>query len=110
MIREVHVRFDERGELPSRPYFLNVLNPSKRRGPFFTKVFTWYQYEHHSGTALMAPADVHEGYAELITEKRAEVLKGAHDQHRRTRCEQGRTVPPTLNTEVWIDRLSEEEM
>ncbi len=57
---------------------------------FFGKFFTWYQYErHHSGIALMTPADVHEGYAEAITERRAHVLRDAYEQHLRTLCQQG---------------------
>ena len=39
-------------------------------------VHPWYRFEHHhSGVGLMTPADVHEGYAEVITEKRTEVSK-----------------------------------
>jgi len=29
----------------------------------------------------MTPADVHEGYAEVITERRAEVLREAYENH-----------------------------
>ena len=57
----------------------------------------------------MTPAGVHAGYAEAITERRAEVLKGAYDQHPE-RFVNKIPTPPTLNAEVWINRPSEEEM
>ena len=57
----------------------------------------------------MTPADVHEGYAEAINERRAEVLKGAYQNHPERFVNKVPT-PPTLNTEVWINRPSEEEM
>jgi putative transposase len=44
----------------------------------------------------MAPADVYEGYVEVITERRAEVLKGAY--------EQDRLRPLRLHAEAWINR------
>ena len=76
---------------------------------FFGEFFTWYQYEHrHSGIALMTPADVHDGYAEVITEQRAIVLKNAYNQHPE-RFVNKIPEPPRLNDRVWINCPSEEE-
>jgi putative transposase len=73
-----------RGDFPER------FETIEEARTFFGKFFTWYQYEHHhSGIALMTPADVHEGYAEAITERRAHVLKDAYEQHLRALCQQG---------------------
>ena len=93
-----------RGDFPER------FETIEEARTFFAKFFSWYQYEHHhSGIALMTPADVHEGYAEAITERRAEVLRGAYQNHPE-RFVNKIPTPPTLNTEVWINRPTEEEM
>jgi len=60
-----------RGDFPER--FKTI----EEARTFFSEFFSWHQYEHHhSGIALVTPADVHEGYAETITQRRAKVLKG----------------------------------
>ncbi|MHB1904341.1 MAG: hypothetical protein ACYCTG_09610 [Ferrimicrobium sp.] len=57
----------------------------------------------------MTPADVHEGYAEAITEQRAQVLKDAYEQHPE-RFVNKIPEPPILSTEVWINQPLEDEM
>ncbi|WP_298335515.1 IS3 family transposase [Ferrimicrobium sp.] len=93
-----------RGDFPER------FGSLEEARSFFQRFFTWYQYEHHhAGLGLMTPADVHEGYAEVITERRAEVLRDAYEVHPE-RFVRKIPTPPTLNNEVWINRPSEEEM
>ncbi len=99
-----HLVRKSRGDFPER------FETIEEARTFFGKFFTWYQYEHHqSGIALMTPADVHEGYAEAITERRAHVLRDAYERHPECFVNTVPT-PPTLNTEVWINRPREEEM
>ena len=87
-----------RGDFPER------FGSLKEARSFFERFFTWYQYEHHhAGLGLMTPADVHEGYAEVITERRAEVLRDAYEAHPE-RFVRKIPTPPTLNNEVWINR------
>jgi putative transposase len=93
-----------RGDFPER------FGSIEEARTFFAKFFTWYQYEHHHlGLGLMTPADVHEGYAEVITERRAEVLREAYETHPE-RFVRKVPTPPTLKTEVWINRPNDEEM
>jgi len=93
-----------RGDFPER------FGSLEEARSFFAKFFNWYQYEHHHvGLGLMTPADVHEGYAEVITERRAEVLREAYENHPE-RFVRKVPIPPTLNTQVWINRPTEEEM
>jgi len=93
-----------RGDFPER------LGSLEEARTFFAKFFTWYQYEHHHvGLGLMTPADVHGGYAEVITERRAEVLRNAYQNHPE-RFVRKVPTPPTLNAQVWINRPTEEEM
>ena len=53
----------------------------------------------------MTPADVHEGYAEAITERRAEVLKGAYDQHPERFVNKIPTRPPSTPRSGSTDQL-----
>jgi len=46
---------------------------------------------------------------DLLTERRAEVLRNANENHPE-RFVRKVPIPPTLNNEVWINRPTEEEM
>ena len=66
--------------------------------------FRWYNFEHHhSGIALLTPADVHFGRAEQITTARAVVLDGAYAAHPE-RFVRKPPVPPRLPQAVWINQ------
>jgi putative transposase len=65
--------------------------------------FTWYNTEHHhSGLALLTPADVHHGLTEQRTAARAIVLAAAYAAHPE-RFLGGLPQPPACPTEVWIN-------
>jgi putative transposase len=49
---------------------------------FCRAFFDWYNHQHrHSALALLSPADVHEGRAQAILQKRQQVLADAHAVH-----------------------------
>jgi putative transposase len=64
--------------------------------------FPWYNHQHHhSGLALLTPADVHFGRAPEILARRAEVLHAAYAAHpERFRCV---PRPRQLPQAVWIN-------
>lgn len=65
--------------------------------------FTWYNQEHHhSGLALLTPADVHYQRAQVVLQKRQRVLQAAY-QKTPQRFVRGLPVPPPLPSAVWIN-------
>ena len=65
--------------------------------------FTWYNQEHHhSGLALLTPADVHYQRAQAVLQKRQLVLQAAY-QKTPQRFVKGLPVPPPLPQAVWIN-------
>lgn len=65
--------------------------------------FTWYNQEHHhSGLALLTPADVHYRRAQTVLQKRQLVLQAAY-QKTPERFVKGLPVPPQLPQAVWIN-------
>jgi putative transposase len=65
--------------------------------------FHWYNHEHHhTALGLMTPAAVHLGQAAELYEQRRQVLQAAYQAHPE-RFVQGRPLPPTLPTAVWIN-------
>jgi putative transposase len=63
----------------------------------------WYNHaHHHSGIALLTPADVHFGRAEQVTSARATVLDGAYAAHPE-RFVRKPPTPPRLPEAVWIN-------
>jgi putative transposase len=71
---------------------------------FCQQFFTWYNQEHHhSGIALLTPADVHFGRAEQVTTARAAVLDGAYAAHPE-RFARKPPQPPRLHEQVWINK------
>jgi putative transposase len=65
--------------------------------------FRWYNQEHHhSGLALLTPADVHYHRAQTVLQKRQLVLQAAY-QKTPQRFVKGLPVPPQLPQAVWIN-------
>jgi len=65
--------------------------------------FTWYNDEHHhTGLALLTPADVHHGRAVAILAARQAVLQQAYDAHPE-RFVKGAPTMPQLPAAVWIN-------
>jgi putative transposase len=68
--------------------------------------FHWYNHEHHhSGLALLTPATVHYGQAQAAIDRHQQVLRAAYNAHPE-RFVRGEPRPPSLPTEVWINRPS----
>ena len=66
--------------------------------------FRWYNHEHHhSGLALLTPATVHYGQAQTVIDRRQMVLQAAYAA-RPERFVRGLPKPPSLPTEVWINK------
>jgi len=65
--------------------------------------FAWYNQEHHhSGLALLTPADVHYQRASVVLQKRQLVLQAAY-QKTPQRFVNGSPVLPQLPPAVWIN-------
>jgi putative transposase len=65
--------------------------------------FDWYNYgHHHSGLALLTPADVHFQRTELVLKKRQEVLQAAYENNPQ-RFVKGLPVLVQMPTAVWIN-------
>ena len=65
--------------------------------------FNWYNYEHHhSGLALLTPAEVHFLRAEAVLKKRQEVLQAAYEKNPQ-RFVKGFPVLEQLSAAVWIN-------
>jgi len=68
------------------------------------RLFNWYHHEHHhSGIALMTPADVHHGRAAAVQLRRATTLDAAYLRHPE-RFVRKAPAPPPLPSAVWINR------
>jgi putative transposase len=65
--------------------------------------FAWYNHQHHhSGIALLTPADVHLGRAQQVLQARQRVLQTAY-QNNPERFVQGLPKPLELPAAVWIN-------
>ena len=65
--------------------------------------FTWYNHEHHhTGLALLIPADVHFHRAQAVIQKRQLILQAAYHKTPE-RFVKGPPVPPQLPCAVWIN-------
>ena len=66
--------------------------------------FRWYNHEHHhTGLGLLTPVIVHYGQAQRVVEQRQQVLQAAYAAHPE-RFVRGIPRPPSLPTEVWINK------
>jgi putative transposase len=65
--------------------------------------FDWYNYEHHhSGLALLTPAEVHYQRANAVLQKRQEVLQAAYEKNPQ-RFVKGLPIVEPLSEAVWIN-------
>lgn len=66
--------------------------------------FTWYNHDfYHSSLALLTPASVHYGQADLILSQRQQVLEAAYTAHPE-RFGRGQPRGLKLPSEVWINQ------
>ena len=87
-----------------RPEFPNRFGCIQDSRAFSQGFFRWYNEEHrHSGLALLTPAMVHYGQTALILEQRQSVLDVAYRAHPERFVRQA-PKPPSVPTEVWINR------
>jgi putative transposase len=69
--------------------------------------FGWYNHEHHhSGIALLTPADVHFGRAEQVLQARQRVLQAAYEE-KPERFVKGLPSLPSLPAAAWINAPKE---
>ncbi len=70
---------------------------------FCRRTFDWYNYEHHhSGLAMLTPAQVHYRHAEEVLAQRQRVLDAAYAA-RPERFVNGPPTVPSLPQAVWIN-------
>jgi putative transposase len=87
-----------------RPEFPDRFGCIQDSRAFSQGFFRWYNEEHrHSGLALLTPAMVHYEQTALILEQRQSVLDGAYRVHPERFVRQA-PKPPSVPTEVWINR------
>ena len=73
------------------------------------KFFKWYnQDHHHSGLALLTPAEVHYCHSDIVLQKRQVVLLEAYKLHPQ-RFVKGSPMPELLQKAVWINPPKPEE-
>lgn len=66
-------------------------------------LFAWYNHEHHhTGLALLTPAQVHQGLTQRVLAARKRVLAAAYAKHPE-RFVRGEPSPPAPPSEVWIN-------
>jgi len=71
---------------------------------YLREFFDWYNNHHrHSGIGLMTPGSVHTGEAEILWEKRENVLRDAFAKHPE-RFVRGVPLPPSIPKEAWINK------
>jgi len=65
--------------------------------------FDWYNHEHHhTGLALLTPADVHFNRAQIVLQKRQAVMQAAYEKTPE-RFVKGLPCPQQLPQAVWIN-------
>lgn len=85
---------------PDYPRRFGCIADARAWAKFF---FSWYnQVHHHSGLALLTPAEVHFQRSETVLQKRQEVLQAAYDKNPQ-RFVKGLPVPEQLQIAVWIN-------
>ena len=87
-----------------RPEFPDRFGCIQDSRAFSQGFFRWYNEEHrHSGLGLLTSAMVHYHQTALILEQRQRVLDAAYQAHPERFVRQAPT-PPTVPTEVWINK------
>jgi len=90
--------------LKYRPDFPDRFGSIQDARTFCREFFFWYNQQHrHSGIGLMAPAMVHYGKAEQVSNQRKGVLASAFDAHPE-RFVRGMPMPPSLPEAAWINK------
>ena len=88
--------------LKSRPDYPNRFGAT-RTPTVCRRTFDWYNYQHHhSGIAMLTPADVHYGRAEDVLAERQRVLDAAYAAHPE-RFVNGPPKVPSFPQAVWIN-------
>jgi putative transposase len=89
--------------LKYRPAFPDRFGSIEHARSFCRSFFAWYNdAHHHSALALHTPADVHYGRADVVRERRAQVLAAAYAAHPERFVTKPPT-PPAIPTAVWIN-------
>lgn len=89
--------------LKYRPGFPDRFGSEQDARTYCRVFFPWYNTEHrHSGIAMLTPADVHFGRAQLVLAKRQAVLDAAYAATPE-RFVAGRPRTPKLPSKVWIN-------
>ena len=87
-----------------RPEFPDQFGSAEHGRGFCCDFFPWYNYEHHhSGLALLTPADVHHGLVEQRVSERQAVLDQAFTEHPE-RFAHGRPIASRPAGAVWINK------
>lgn len=90
--------------LKYRPEFPGRFGSLADARAFCRRFFEWYNREHyHSSLGLLTPWSVHSGEAELVLQKRQEVLDRAYAAHPE-RYVRGRPTPQRPPARVWINQ------
>ena len=89
--------------LKSRPDYPARFGSYEDARSFCRRTFDWYNHEHHhSGLAMLTPAQVHYGRAEEVLAQRQRVLDAAYEAHPE-RFVNGPPKVPSLPQAVWIN-------
>jgi putative transposase len=90
--------------LKYRPGFPDRFGSEQDARAHCRSFFDWYNHEHrHGALGLCTPHEVHRGLAAETRGRRAVILDAAFRAHPE-RFPHGRPVPPSLPTEVWINK------
>ncbi len=104
----VAVRSARSSVAPYQPEFPDRYGSFEDARGHCSRFFSWYNDDHrHSGIGLHTPADVHNGRAEAIRDRRGAVLLNAYAAHPERFV---RKVPtrPALPEVAWINQPKEE--
>lgn len=86
-----------------RPEFPETFGCIEDARAFCVDFFAWYNDEHHhSGLAMLTPADVHFGRIQACVNQRQAVMDAAYEAHPE-RFPRGRPVVASPRREVWIN-------
>jgi putative transposase len=90
------------------PYFPGSFASIEEGREYFGLFFGWYNDEHHhSGIAMLTPADVYTGNVEAIVTSRQSVMDASYEKHPE-RFVHGRPLVARPASEVWINRPDHE--
>jgi putative transposase len=96
--------------LKYRPDFPDRFGSDQDASAHCRRFFDWYNHEHrHGALGLCTPHEVHHGLATDTLARRADILAAAFLTHPE-RFPNGRPVPQSLPTEVWINKPSQPEV